>query len=364
MPSNVRSVRLPGLIDPHVHLRDPGATHKEDFLTGTRAALAGGITLVLDMPNNPGAPVISPEALASKEAAARGKIVCDVGLFYGASAGNTGTYKQVAPHVVGLKLYLDHTTGDLKVEELDAIRGIMRAWPHDKPLCVHAEDRTVAMVLGLVASMGRGVHFCHVSERVEIELIREAKERGLPVTCEVAPHHLYLTEDDLPRLQGYGVMRPPLKRASDRDALWTNLDVIDIIATDHAPHTIEEKRGEKPAFGVPGLETSLPLMLTAVHDGRLSLDRLVELMYNAPARIFRLGTKPQPQTYIEVDLAHRWAITARGLQSKCGWTPFEGMSVTGAVRTVVLRGQTVVENGEIKAEPGVGIIIAPNEKSQ
>jgi len=354
-------VRLPGLIDPHVHLRDPGATHKEDFLTGTRAAIAGGITLVLDMPNNPGAPVISPEALAAKEAAARSRIVCDVGLFYGASAGNTGTYKLVADRVVGLKLYLDHTTGDLKVEELEAIREIMLAWPRDKPLCVHAEDRTVAMVLGLVASVGRGVHFCHVSEQVEIELIREAKERGLPVTCEVAPHHLYLTEDDLPRLQGYGVMRPPLKRASDRDALWANLDVIDMIATDHAPHTIEEKRGEKPAFGVPGLETSLPLMLTAVQQGRLSLDRLVEMMYSAPARIFRLGTKPQPETYIEVDLEHRWTITTQRLHSKCGWTPFEGMDVTGAVETVMLRGQTVVENGEIKAEPGVGIVIAPSD---
>jgi dihydroorotase-like cyclic amidohydrolase len=353
--------RHPGLIDTHVHLRDPGATHKEDFLTGTRAALAGGITLVLDMPNNPGAPVISPEALAAKEAAARGRIVCDVGLFYGASAGNTRTYEQVAGRVVGLKLYLDHTTGDLKVEELEAIREIMLAWPRNKPLCVHAEDRTVAMVLGLVASVGRGVHFCHVSEQVEIELIREAKERGLPVTCEVAPHHLYLTEGDLPRLQGYGVMRPPLKRASDRDALWANLDVIDMIATDHAPHTIEEKRGEKPAFGVPGLETSLPLMLTAVHHGKLSLDRLVEMMYNAPARIFRLGTKPQPETYIEVDLRHKWTITTERLHSKCGWTPFEGMDVTGAVETVVLRGRTVVENGEVKAEPGAGIVIAPSD---
>lgn len=357
-------VRLPGLIDPHVHLRDPGATHKEDFLTGTRAAIAGGITLVLDMPNNPGAPVISPGALAAKEAAARGRIVCDVGLFYGASAGNTGTYEQVADKVVGLKLYLDHTTGDLKVEELEAIREIMLAWPRNKPLCVHAEDRTVAMVLGLVASVGRGVHFCHVSEQVEIELIREAKERGLPVTCEVAPHHLYLTEDDLPRLQGYGVMRPPLKRASDRDALWANLDVIDMIATDHAPHTIEEKRGEKPAFGVPGLETSLPLMLTAVQQGKLSLDRLVEMMYSAPARLFRLGTKPQPETYIEVDLDHKWTIRTERLHSKCGWTPFEGMDVTGAVETVVLRGQKVVENGEVKAEPGVGIVIAPSDLPQ
>lgn len=350
-------MRLPGLIDPHVHLRDPGATHKEDFLTGTRAALAGGFTLVFDMPNNPGAPVLSPEALQRKREAAEGKIVCDVGLYYGASPHNVPTYEQVAPRVVGLKLYLDHTTGDLKIEELDTIRDIMRAWPHNSPLCVHAEDRTVAAVLGLIPSVGRGVHFCHVSEAVEIELIRDAKERGLPVTCEVAPHHLYLTEDDLPRLEGMGIMRPPLKRTYDRDALWANLDVVDMIATDHAPHAIEEKQGDKPAYGVPGLETSLPLMLTAVHEGRLTMDRLVEMMYSAPLRLFR--TKQQRETYIEVDTARKWTIDTARLQSKCGWTPFEGMAVTGSVRTVTLRGKTVVQDGEVMAAPGVGMIIAP-----
>lgn len=350
-------LRLPGLIDPHVHLRDPGATHKEDFLTGTRAALAGGITLVLDMPNNPGAPVITPEALQRKREAAEGKLVCDVGLFYGAAPGNISTYEQVANHVAGLKLYLDHTTGDLKVEELETIRDIMLAWPRNRPLCVHAEDRTVAAVLGLLPSVGRGVHFCHVSEAIEIELIRDAKERGLPVTCEVAPHHLYLTEDDIPRLEGMGIMRPPLKRSRDRDALWANLHVIDMIATDHAPHTLEEKRGDKPPFGVPGLETSLPLMLTAVSEGRLSMDRLVEMMYYAPARIFDI--KGQPETYIEVDAAHKWTIDTARLHTKCGWTPFEGMRVTGSVRTVVLRGRTVVEHAEVVAEPGVGMIIAP-----
>jgi dihydroorotase-like cyclic amidohydrolase len=352
-------LRLPGLIDPHVHLRDPGATHKEDFLTGTRAALAGGFTLVHDMPNNPGAPVVTPEALQSKREAAEGKIVCDVGLFYGASAGNMGTYEGVAPRVVGLKLYLDHTTGDLKVEELESIRDIMRAWPHDRPLCVHAEDRTVAAVLGLIPLVGRGVHFCHVSEAIEIELIREAKERGMPVTCEVAPHHLYLTEDDIPRLEGMGIMRPPLKRARDRDALWANLEVVDMIATDHAPHTLEEKRGDKPTFGVPGLETSLPLMLTAVSEGRLTMERLLEMMYTSPARLF--GTKPQPETYIEIDAAHKWTIDAAHLETKCAWTPFEGMTVTGSVRTVVLRGDMVVRDGEVVAEPGVGMIIAPYE---
>jgi dihydroorotase-like cyclic amidohydrolase len=350
-------VRLPGLIDPHVHLRDPGAAHKEDFVTGTRAALAGGFTVVLDMPNNPGDPTISPQALARKAASATGRISCDVGFFYGATPDNPPTYPQVAPNVFGLKLYLDHTTGDLKVEQLEAIRDIMLAWPAHKPLCVHAEDRTLAMVLGLLPSVGRNIHFCHVSEKVEIELIRDAKERGLPVTCEVAPHHLYLTEDDLPRLGAYGAMKPPLKKGRDVDALWANLDVIDMIATDHAPHTRDEKEGDNPAFGVPGLETAIPLMLTAVHSERLTLDRLVEMMHTAPTRVFHIP--PQPDTYVEVDTGRNWRISGDNLQTRCGWTPFEGMEVLGAVESVVLRGKQAVSNGKIIVEPGFGLKISP-----
>jgi carbamoyl-phosphate synthase/aspartate carbamoyltransferase/dihydroorotase len=130
-----------------------------------------------------------------------------------------------------------------------------------------------------------------------------------------------------------------------------------MIATDHAPHTLDENRATPIPFGVPGLETSLPLMLTAVHEGRLSMDRLVDLMYSAVLRIF--GTKQQPETYIYIDTAHKWTIEAARLETKCGWSPFEGMDVTGSVRTVVLRGQTVVQDGEITATPGVGTIIAP-----
>jgi dihydroorotase-like cyclic amidohydrolase len=351
------TVRLPGLIDPHVHLRDPGATHKEDFTTGTRAALAGGITMLLDMPNNPGAPVTSPAALATKTEIAAPRVLCDTGFYYGASASNAPTFAEVAPRVFGLKLYLDHTTGDLKVDDLETIRDIMLAWQRHKPLLVHAEDRTLAMVLGLVPSVNRSVHFCHVSERIEIALIRDAKERGLPVTCEVAPHHLYLTEDDLPRLGGFGIMKPPLRRPADVDALWANLDVVDMIATDHAPHTLDEKQSPVPPFGVPGLETSLPLMLTAVHRGRLSIDRLVELMHTAPARVFNLPA--QPDTYIEIEPERRWTIAARDMHSKCAWTPFEGMEVVGAVSTVVLRGDVVVRDGAVTAAPGTGRVLSP-----
>ncbi len=350
-------IRIPGLVDPHVHLRDPGATHKEDFITGTQAALAGGFTTLLDMPNNPGDSIVSPGALSRKITAAEGRLMCDVGFFYGASPDNLDTYSEVTRDVFGLKMYLDHTTGDLNIEDLATIRRIMLTWPLSKPLCVHAEGRTLAMVLGLLPSVGRGVHFCHVSQQVEIELIRDAKERGLPVTCEVSPHHLYLTEDDLPRLEGFGVMKPPLGRGYDVDALWASLDVVDMIATDHAPHTLVEKKGQHPPFGVPGLETSVPLMLTAVHRGRLSLDRLVEMMHAAPHRVFH--TEVQPETYVEIDDTRHWNIASDNLYTKCGWTPFEGMPVVGAVTCVTLRGETVVQDGRVLPLPTAGCFTRP-----
>lgn len=351
------TIRIPGLIDPHVHLRDPGATHKEDFTTGTQAALAGGFTMLVDMPNNYGSPVVSPQALSGKIAAMQDRLFCDVGLFYGASPANLDTYNRVAPDVVGLKLYLNHTTGDLKIEGADTIRSIMLAWPANKPLCVHAEGNTLAMVLDLLPSTGRGVHVCHVSLAEEIAMIRQAKERGLPVTCEVAPHHLYLTQDDLSRLRGFGVMKPPLGVASDVDALWDNLHVIDMIATDHAPHTLEEKESASPPFGVPGLETSLPMMLTAVRHARLTLDRLVEMMHHAPKRIFHLPA--QADTYIDIDPDLPWRISSESLYTKCAWTPFDGMPVFGAIRGVWLRGEQVVEEGRVVTAAPTGRFTRP-----
>ena len=152
-------------------------------------------------------------------------------------------------------------------------------------------------------------------------------------------------------------MKPPLYRSRDVDALWANLDAIDMIATDHAPHTLEEKMSEPVPFGVPGLETSLSLMLTAVHASRLTLDRLVEMMHSAPAKIFR--TPKQPDTFIDIDPNAKWVISSRALETKCAWTPFEGMEVQGAVRSVTLRGQEVGREGKIISEHPSGQIATP-----
>jgi carbamoyl-phosphate synthase/aspartate carbamoyltransferase/dihydroorotase len=307
------------------------------------------------MPNNYGDPTVSPAALARKQARAAAAICCDVGLYYGATPGNAADYPAVLDQVCGLKAYLDHTTGTLLLDELATIRAILAAWPPARVLVVHAEDRSVAMVLGLLAERPRRVHFAHVSQAVEIALIRDAKERGLPVTCEVAPHHLYLTADDVPRLGGFGVMKPPLRTGADVDALWANLAVVDIIATDHAPHTRAEKAAPAPPFGVPGLETALPLMLTAVAQGRLTLDRLVALLATTPARLFDLPL--DPGSTILVDLTDRWTLPDTGWETRCDWSPFAGLTVQGRLRETVLRGQVAYADGAVRAAPGSGRVI-------
>jgi carbamoyl-phosphate synthase/aspartate carbamoyltransferase/dihydroorotase len=213
------------------------------------------------------------------------------------------------------------------------------------------------MAIGLARSFGRRLHLCHVSLASEIALIRASKESGARVTCEVAPHHLFLNEEDAKRLGPYGQMKPPLASEADRAALWANLDVVDCVATDHAPHTREEKEGENPPPGVPGLETMLPLLLTAVAEGRLTMERLIDLTHIAPRRIF--GLPEQPETWIEIDPGVNVILSSHNLHTRCGWTPFEGMRVRGQVRRMVIRDQAVFEDGEVLAEPGFGRAIAP-----
>ena len=345
---------LPGLIDVHTHLRVPGGEHKEDFATGTAAALAGGITMVLAMPNTH-PPLTTPEALEMARMAAARDARCDVGLYAGASPDDIAHLPALAEHAVALKIYLNDTFGKLRVDDLPTLVACYRDWPRDKMIALHAERQSVAVAIGLAAIYDRPIHIAHVSRREEIELIADAKGRGLPVTCEVAPHHLFLSEADAERLGPLGDMRPVLGTADDVAALWAHLnDTVDCIATDHAPHTIQEKRSAEPPPGVPGLETSLPLMLAALADGRLSVERLTALMHDNPRRIF--GLPQQPDTWVEIDMTPR-AIAVGGWRTKCGWTPFAGLTAGGRVQRVVLRGEPVVENGEVLAPRGSGSVI-------
>jgi dihydroorotase-like cyclic amidohydrolase len=346
-----RLMRLPGLVDIHVHLREPGGEHKETIASGTAAALAGGVTAVLAMPNtNP--PVTDAATFEQARARAQASARCDYGLFLGATADNVDLPAGVQQRAAGLKIYVNETYGPLRLASLPIVLAHLQRWHGPGPVAVHAEGLMVPALVALAGLTGKPVHLCHVSRAAEITVIRTAKEQGYPVTCEVTPHHLWLTQDDLPRLGPLGVMRPPLASAADRDALWANLDVVDCIATDHAPHTLAEKQGQKPPPGVPGLETMLPLLLTALHAGRLTWERLVELTNTRPRAIFHLPS--QPDTYLEIDPLAHWTLPPSGWHTHPDWSPFAGLVVTGRLVHTVLRGQTAYEEGQVLAPPGSG----------
>ena len=345
-------MQIPGLIDPHVHMREPGAEHKEDWDSGTAAALAGGFTTVLAMPNTR-PPVTDASTLGLAEAAAQSKARCDWGQYLGAGAENAAAAAALAPQAAGLKMYLDQTYGPLRLDDMTLWMQHFAAWPRDLPIVAHAEARSMAAVIFIASLYQRPVHIAHVSLREEILLIRAAKEQGIQVTCEVAPHHLFLSQDDLPAVgAGRGEVRPRLATRADQQALWGNLDVIDCFATDHAPHTLAEKASDTPPPGFPGLETALPLLLTAVSQGRLTLEDVIARCYTNPARIF--GLPAQPETWVEIDPDARWEIHAAQTFTRCGWTPFEGFAVRGRVRRVVLRGQEAYRDGQVLAAPGSG----------
>jgi dihydroorotase-like cyclic amidohydrolase len=339
------TITLPGLIDPHVHLRDPGQTHKEDFYTGTAAALAGGYTMVLDMPNNLD-PITDHHKLAAKRS--RAKAVADIGFNFGTLGDNLDEFARVYPHVSALKVYLNVTTGNFIIDKTK-LKSIYEAWPSGKPIMLHAEDDVSDLVMSTLQAVPKATHMCHVSNQRELQFVMDAKAAGLPISCGVTPHHLFLNDQDATRLGSYGHMKPYLKPQADVDFLWANLDAIDIIESDHAPHTKEEKDSDTPPFGVPGLETTLALLLTAERDGKITRQQIIEKTHDNAARIF--GLPEQPDTSIEVELGD-FTINNDELQTKCGWSPFNGQKVAAKVTKVTLRGDVVYENGHVMVMPG------------
>ena len=393
------TLRLPGLVDAHVHLREPGYTQKEDLHSGTCAALAGGMTTVLDMPNTV-PPTSTPANFQEKVRLAGAKAVCDVGLFVGATVADVDAYLPVASQACGLKIYVNETFGSLRIEELGLLHHLFRTWAQradeldgwrqaapdagkgsDKavqassptlgPVAVHAEELMVPVCLTFSHLYDLPLHIVHVSRRSEIELIRDAKEKGIPVTCEATPHHLFLTAEDYERGGNRFDMRPKLAAPDDVAALWENLDIIDIFATDHAPHTFSEKGmrssgkveekgapaggAQSPLPGVPGVETMLPLLLTAVDAGQLDLDDLLLRCLKNPRRIY--GLAEQEQTWVEVEMDKVYELDDAGMHTRCGWTPFAGKTVKGRVAKVVLRGETVFDGERVLAAPGSGRVL-------
>lgn len=347
-------IKLPGLADVHVHLREPGATHKEDFSTGTQAAVAGGYTQVLDMPNN-SPPTVTPQALAQKESLAKGKIWCDVGFNFGATAVSSKFFKKIEKSVFGAKIYMNATTGPLLVEKLKDRDLIFKSWTSPRPLMVHAEGETVELAIKLAKKYKKAIHICHVTAD-QIKPIEEARNGGLAISCEVTPHHLFLNKSDTKNLGPFAVMKPPLMSKRDQQKLWDALDKIDIIASDHAPHTLEEKKAKPTPFGVPGLETALPLLFSAIAEGKLTTERLIAMTATSPRKIFHLP--PQPDTFVLADFAATFNISEENFFTKCKWTPFEGMHGRGIVKKVVIRGKVVFAEGKFIGKPQ-GKVIKP-----
>jgi carbamoyl-phosphate synthase/aspartate carbamoyltransferase/dihydroorotase len=351
-------LKLPGLIDPHVHVREPGQTYKEDWDTATASALAGGVTMLLAMPNTK-PPIFDEATLDLALDAARSKARCDYAQFIGAGPNNAEIAASLAGRAAGLKMYLDSTFGELRLDDMSLWKPHFEKFPKDLPIVLHSESRTMAAGILFAAIYDRPVHIAHISLKEEVLLIKAAKEKGIKVTCEVCPHHLFRTSPS-PKSEGIGggpgwgrqEVRPRLATQDDVDALWANLDVIDCFATDHAPHTVEEKDSDNPLPGFPGLETLLPLLLNAVSEKRITIDDIIQKSVINPRKIFDLPE--QHETWIEVDETAEYEIKAADQFTRCNWTPFEGWKVKGKVRKVMLRGKVAFEDGKVLAEQGYG----------
>lgn len=405
---------LPGVIDTHVHFRDPGRMDREDFTTGTSAAAAGGITTVLEMPvSEP--PVNSGEALLRRAEAVQPRAIVDFALYGAAGHDNLDQIaSQVEAGAVALKTFLHKPMAGRESEFFGlwctnegALEEVMAAVAHTGALhCIHCEnddmverleeqlrsrgrvdgiahaesrppvveDVSVATVLALARHTGSRVQIVHMSSPDAAQLVREAKARGLPVTAETCPQYLFLTDDAL-RLHGpYAKCNPALRDAETVERFWAYIDdgTIDVIGTDHAPFLDDEKaRGRDNIFlapaGLPGLEVMLPLMLDAVHHGRLTLPDVARLLSERAAEIFRLPGKGRIAVGADadltlVDLNAEWTFTRSRSFSKAGpiMRVYDGRSFHGRVVSTFVRGKRVYHQGEITGAPGYGRFIRPD----
>lgn len=335
----MKIIKLPQLIDPHVHFRTPGLEEKEGWATGSRAALAGGISVVLEMPNTK-PPTVSQKRLKEKIDIIKKDALVNFGLHFAAAENNLSEIKKVKNKVASIKVFLNQSTGHLKIKDDKILLKIFAASPL---ISVHAEEEMIEKAVWLTKKAGNRLYFCHVYSADCLEYLKKYKKK-LPLYLEVTPHHLFLNQSDHGR--PFNRVLPPLQKKSDQKALWQGVidGTIDTIGSDHAPHTSEEKKSANPPAGLPGLETVLPLMLSEVSRKNLSLERLVELMSKNPARIFRLPVRTD--TYTEVDLEKKKIVSHKNLQTKVKWSPYAGWKLTGwPVRTYV-NGRLVYDHGK------------------
>jgi dihydroorotase len=395
-------VVLPGLIDVHVHLRDEEKAYKEDFYSGTAAAAAGGITTVFDMPNN--APVtMSNKALRNRMKIAENKILVNVGFYSEFPKDIREIEGIVSQGAIGFKLFMTEQVGGANIYDdqalLEAFKAVTKI---NRVTAVHAEDeaslkraedmlkrngrndvnaflkahsedveaKAVERLLNIERKTGMRLHFCHVSTEDGLETIVEAKKSGMSVTCETTPHHLFLSAEDLKQIGALALTMPPVRERNHIAALWDGIrdGSIDIMASDHAPHTIEEKEAQSiwdVKVGIPGLETTLSLMLTEAKHGRLTIGDIARLMSENPAAIFRLkgkGSLKEGNTadLTVVDLGRKYKIDSSLFHSKAKYSPFDDRTVEGKASKTFVNGQLIMDEDEIVAKPGSGEIIRGN----
>jgi dihydroorotase len=379
---------LPGVIDTQVHMREPGLEHKEDLSTGTAAAALGGVTAVFEMPNTKPS-TTSPEALADKLSRAKGRAWVDHAFYLGAAAENVDQLGEweTLPGCAGVKVFMGSSTGSLLIEDAPTLLRIIKGGK--RRMAVHAEDearlkerRKMAEGEGVTAAQHpiwrdeetarlaalrlvemaraahRKVHVLHVTSAEEMEVLAQFRDVA---SVEVTPQHLTLAAPECyERLGAYAQMNPPIRAQRHQDALWKAVreGLVDCLGSDHAPHTREEKDKPYPGSpsGMPGVQTLVPLMLDHVHAGRLSLERLVDLTSAGPARLFGIAGKGRiargyDADFTLVDLKAKWTIRNSWIASRCGWTPFDGMQVTGKPLATLIRGQSVMREDQLLGDP-------------
>ena len=378
---------LPGVIDSQVHFREPGATHKEDLETGSRAAVLGGVTCVFEMPNtNP--LTTSEEALADKVARGRHRMHCDFAFWVGGTRENAADVAELErlPGAAGIKVFMGSSTGSLLVEDDDGVREILRRTR--RRAAFHSEDefrlrdradlrvegdpashpvwrdevaalQCTERLVGIAEEVGARIHVLHISTAEEIVYLAGHKRN---VTCEATPHHLTMTAEDYGRLGTKLQMNPPVREARHRDGIWHGIaaGVVDVLGSDHAPHTLEEKAAiyPKSPSGMTGVQTLVPIMLDHVANGRLSLARFVDLTSAGPQRIFGLSRKGRialgyDADFTVVDLKREATITDDWIGSRSQWTPYDGKAVTGWPVGTLVRGRRAMWEGELVA-PSTG----------
>jgi dihydroorotase len=379
---------LPGVMDTQVHFREPGLTHKEDLETGSRSAVLGGVTAVFEMPNtNP--LTVTEETFTAKVKAGHHRMHCDFAFFIGGTRENVNHLPDLerAPGCAGVKVFVGSSTGSLLVEDDDSLRRIFNVIR--RRAAFHAEDEyrlndrkhlriegdprshpvwrdedaaliATQRLVTLARETGKRIHVLHISTKQEIEYLRDHKDVA---SCEATPHHLTLAGPEAyERLGTRAQMNPPVRDASHRDGIWRGIEqgIIDVLGSDHAPHTLEEKDKVYPASpsGMTGVQTLVPIMLDHVNAGKLSLARFVDLTSAGPARLFNIACKGRiaagyDADFTVVDMKREETITNKWVASRAGWTPYDGVKVKGWPVGTFVRGKRVMWQGEV-ATPSTG----------